>query len=136
MLTWSNIFFGIFCIAVLFVVESGVISRNKSYEDKRLEQLIIVDAVYVLFNILWQVVEGKDFQYGIEINYAVNMLIRLTQLFLGVCYYRYLFFVITHKKQKNPLIFVPTIILGTLVIMNVVTGWIFEINEANNFVAS
>lgn len=133
MLTLSNIFFGVFCIALLFIVESGVIFHNKTYEDRKLQELIITDAVYVILNIAWQIIDGVQFPYNVPINYFVNILICISQLFLGICYYRYLFYVITRKEQKNPAIFIPAIILAVLAISTVKTGWFFTINEANEF---
>lgn len=134
MLALSNVFCGVFCIAILFIVESGVIFHNKTYEDKKLQQLILVDAVYVIFNIAWQIVDGRDFIYAVNINYAINLLIYFSQLYLGICYYRYLFYVITRKEQKSPAIYIPAVVLGLLVVFSLKTKCFFYIDNSNNYV--
>ncbi len=134
MLALSNIFCGIFCVALLFIVESGVIFHDKTYEDKKLQELIVSDAIYVILNIIWQIIDGKQFLYCVYVNYTVNILICIFQLFLGICYYRYLFYVITKKEQKSPAIYIPAVLLTLLALSTIKTGWFFTINDANQFV--
>ncbi len=131
----TNIICHVFCIGILFVLESGMIISEKSYEAKRFQRLIISDAIYVLLNIAWLLVDGKEFSYCIELNYLINVLISLAQAYIGVCYYRYLFYVITKKKQKKPVIMLPGLISFVLSATSYWTGWIFYISENNTYIS-
>ncbi len=130
-----NIIFQIFCIGILFVLESGMILPEKSYEAKKFQDLIIADALYVLLNIFWQLVDGRQFAFGIELNYIINFLISISQANLGIAYYRYLFYVITRKKQKSKAILIPGIILGSLSASSYWTGLLYTIDETNTLVS-
>ncbi len=130
-----NIVCQIFCIAILFVLESGMILPDKSYEAKKFQDLIIADAVYVLLNICWLFIDGHNFMFGIQINYIINLLISFSQANLGVCYYRYLFYVITKKKQKSKAILIPGIILTTLSASSYWTGVLYTVDDSNRLVS-
>ncbi len=133
MIDIANIIGQIFCIGILFVLESGMIIPEKSYEAKKFQQLIISDAVYVLLNILWQIVEGRQFPYCIEIHYIVYTFVSISQVYLGICYYRYLFYIITRKKQKSPLIYIPGVINILICATSYWTGAFYTIDEFNSF---
>ncbi len=135
MIEIANITCQIFCIAILFVLESGMILPEKSYEAKKFQDLIIADALYVLLNICWQLIDGRDIVLGIQLNYIVNFLISISQANLGICYYRYLFYVITKKEQSNKAILIPGIILGSLSASSYWTGWLYTVDETNTLIS-
>ncbi len=136
MLHIANIICQIFCIGILFVLESGMIFSERSYEAKRFQRLIIADAIYVLINIFWLLVDSTDITYGIQLNYILNVAIVLSQSHIGICYYRYLFYVITKKKQRNPIILLPGLISLILSVVSCWTGWLFTVDETNTYISN
>ncbi len=134
MLDVANILGQIFCIGILFVLESGMIIPEKSYEAKKFQQLIVADAVYVLINIVWLLVDGRQFLYGREIHYVIYTILSISQVYLGICYYRYLFYIITRKRQKSPLILLPGVINIAIAASSYWTGAFYLIDDKNNFI--
>ncbi len=130
----ANIICQIFCIGILFVLDSGMIIPDKSYEAKRFQKLIVADAMYVILNIIWQIVDGRIFTYCIEIHYCVYTLISISQVYVAICYYRYLFYVITRKKQESKFLYLPGLVNILLCATSYWTGIFFTIDEKNNFV--
>ncbi len=135
MIEIANIACQIFCLAILFVLESGMILPEKSFEAKKFQDLIIADALYVVLNICWLFINGREFYFNIQLNYIVNLLISFSQANLGICYYRYLFYVITKKKQHNKAILIPGIILTTLSATSYWTGFLYTVDETNTLVS-
>ncbi len=134
MLDVANVLGQLFCIGILFVLESGMIIPEKSYEAKKFQQLIVADAVYVLMNIAWQLVDGRQFSYCREVHYVIYTIVSISQVYLGICYYRYLFYIITRKKQKSPFILLPGIINIVIAASSYWTGAFYFIDEKNNFI--
>ena len=127
----ANVFGELACLVLLFILKSGMIYRDKSEENKALARLIYADIIYIVNEIVWQFMNGKEFAFDVELNYISNILTNVFIANLGLMYYRYLYFVMTGRKAKGFMVYIPAMILCFFAISTVKTGWFFYITPEN-----
>ncbi len=131
MTTAGNIVGEVFCIVLLLIVINGMISEKNSDESRALVAVVNINILYLIAEILSQLVDGRSFPLCREINYVVNIISCTARGLLGLYCLKYLYTAVTGRKKKGFILYVPALLLFILSVMSVTKGWFFTINEHN-----
>lgn len=133
MIVTANIFGQIFCIGLMVTLVSGIIGNIMQEENRALVKVIFANCVYCILCIVWQATDGRSLPFGHYFHYLVNVLICASAAYLGVSYYRYLYYIVYGKWTKSFLVYVPAVLLTILATVSVCTDWLFYI-ENNKYI--
>jgi diguanylate cyclase (GGDEF)-like protein len=128
----------IFCGAILIFLLSRMIREDLQQYSQVLYQKLTVCALMVcLLDATWAVTEGRFFSGARELNLMVNCVYYLL-LALG-CYYWFLFSeneqgnAFTRTRQGRCICALPLAALGILDLASFKTGWVYAINDLNQW---
>lgn len=129
MIVIANIFGQIFCIGLMLALVSGIIGNIMKEENRALVRVIFANCIYCILCIIWQATDGRSLPFGHYFHYLINVLICTSAGFLGVSYYRYLYYIVYEKWTKSFWVYLPAVLLTILAIVSVYTDWLFYIDN-------
>lgn len=128
----------IFCGAILILLLSRMLRRNlQQYSYILFQRITICALILCLLDATWKITEGQNFSGAGTLNLLVNCGYYLALSFS--CYYWFLF---SENEQDNDLTrtvrgrflcALPLILLCLLNVISLKSGWIFSINEQNQW---
>ena len=129
MVVIANIFGQIFCIGLMLTLLSGIIGNILQDENRAASKVIFANCIYCILCIIWQATDGRSLPFGHYLHYLINVLICTSAGFLGVSYYRYLYYIVYGKWTKSFVVYLPATVLTMLAIISVYTDWLFYIDN-------
>ena len=125
------------CLLVLCVIVwQSVRNVNQQMRIIRFRNTVYGIMAALALDIIWMLVDGRQFPGGIAINYIVNALFLALGVVLGCLWYLYVLDTLGyHISNKGAgFIFLPGLVFLILNIMSIWTGWIFYVNDENVYI--
>ena len=125
------------CLLVLCViVRQSVRNVNQQMRIIRFRNTVYGIMAVLALDIIWMLVDGRQFPGSIAINYIVNALFLGAGVLLGCMWYLYVLDALGYHVagKKAWIVLLPGLVFLALNVISIWTGWIFYINEENVYV--
>ena len=123
-------------LALCVIVWQSVRNVNQQMRIIRFRNTVYGIIAALALDIVWMLVDGRQFPGGIAVNYIVNALFLGLGILLGCLWYLYVLDTLGYHipSKYSWLIFLPGLVFLVLDTASIWTGWIFYINDANVYV--
>ena len=129
MLALAYIFGNLFCVVLLLILISGIISEQESREKNTFLALIFTAMLYIQCSTLWQMMGGSVMHHR-----AFCALSRCLCAVLGYVCFQYLYLMTTGRFSRSLAAMLPGILLAALSVASVWTEWLFRVDGDNRVV--
>ena len=124
----------VLCFLILAVIARQITNSVSQQLNRLLFRTLIYGIMFSLvLDIIWVLVEGKDFPGSVIINKVDNALYLGLGVVLAGLWYLYVLEALGHRISTalNLAVMAPGIIFTVLNIISIETGWIFTVSEEN-----
>ncbi len=125
------------CLLVLCVIVwQSVRNVNQQMRIIRFRNVVYGIMISLTLDILWMLVDGRQFPGCVAVNYAVNAVYLGFGVLLGCMWYLYVLDTLGYNipRQYAWMVHLPGFFFLVLDVVSVWTGWIFYISEENVYV--
>ena len=130
MVTMAQIFGNIFCVVLLLILISGIISEQESREKNAFLALVFLAMLYIQCSTFWWVLGGSVARH--RIYCAVS---RCLCAGMGYACFQYLFMMTTGRSCRSLAALIPGILLVVLSVASIWTQWLFRVDGNNRYAA-
>lgn len=128
MVTMAQVFANIFCVVLLLILISGIISEQESREKNVFLTLVFLAMVYIQCSTLWWVLGG-----GVARHRIYCVLSRCLCACVGYACFQYLYMMTVGRSCRSLLALIPGILLIGLSVASLRTGWLFWVDGNNQY---
>ncbi len=126
MLALAHIFGNLFCVVLLLIMISGIISEQESREKNTFLALIFTAMLYIQCSTFWQMMGGSVMNHRVYCTLS-----RCLCAVLGYACFQYLYLMTTGRFSRSLAALVPGILLTVLSVASIWTGWLFRVDGDN-----
>ncbi len=124
----------VFCISVMVFAHIMISTRNRSVSRNALKRYIVMAVVCLIGDMFSYIFDMKDFAGGRFLNHLSMIVAIFTTVLLGYFCNRLfdaIFDIREKSRLKNFLFRLPIYLAGVMLVVNIFTGFVFEISEEN-----